>query len=92
MVVAKVVAEVVFASKWFSDFLARLIIARILVFLVQRGMNVPVMSLEVRRPLKNLLFARRVLTGKHVLLGVSTLNVSVLTARMKDEDYFGLSR
>lgn len=92
MVVAKVVAEVVFASEWFSDSLARLIIARILVLLVQRGMNVPVMSLEIRSPLKNLLVARRVLTGKDVLLGVSTLSVSVLTARTKDEDYLGVSR
>ena len=64
MIVAKVVSEVISASEWLSDSLARGIVALKPIFQVQRAVNVAVVSLEVSWSLKDLFLTSWVLAGE----------------------------
>jgi hypothetical protein len=82
VVVAKVVPEVIFASKWGSGSLARVVIAWELIFQFRRAVDIAVVSLEVRRSLENPLLKRGttwVLAREDVLLGITMRKVSRFT-------------
>ena len=83
VVVSKMVPKMILAIKRASNFLTGRIVTEEFVFLIILGVDIPIVSFEVRGPFKNLLVATRVLARIGILLAISKGSISLSSNQPK---------